>query len=73
LLRIAIRSEKSPLASFFAVTLICMSGTHIDFTKYIPLNTTTRITPALISSAVSIIPESWLSMSFIEDTYRSAL
>ena len=27
----------------------------------------------LISSAVSIIPESWLSMSFIEDTYRSAL
>ena len=73
LLVIAIRSEKSPFASFFAVALICTSGTQIDFTKYSPVNTTSSITHALAISTTSIIVDICLSTMLIEVTKRSAL
>ncbi len=69
---IGIRSEKSPLASFFAVELICTSGTHMDFTKYAPVITTTNSINALISRAASIIPEIWSSTSVSDVTNLSA-
>ncbi len=61
------------MASFFAVSLISTSGTHIDFTKYSPVITTIRITNRLITIAARIIADNWLSTISSEVTKRSAL